>query len=201
MTQGFVCCLPFTCECCTSPHVNKLSRLKFINAQLLKTNIDVFIKKCSLTCSFGAAAVTLHKCFQCEYSRTSVAAMTMSLHWREAQVCGVKRPSHYCSKCWTFLNEVSYVYQDFELKKVHFWMVMCTLKECCMCNVNVKNIFLLISLLCVVCRYEYHWADGTNIKKPIKCSAPKYIDYLMTWVQDQLDDETLFPSKIGVLLL
>ncbi|NXS13074.1 MOB1A kinase, partial [Neodrepanis coruscans] len=35
------------------------------------------------------------------------------------------------------------------------------------------------------------------IKKPIKCSAPKYIDYLMTWVQDQLDDETLFPSKIG----
>lgn len=51
----------------------------------------------------------------------------------------------------------------------------------------------------VSCRYEYHWADGTNIKKPIKCSAPKYIDYLMTWVQDQLDDETLFPSKIGAL--
>lgn len=47
------------------------------------------------------------------------------------------------------------------------------------------------------CRYEYHWADGQTIKKPIKCSAPKYIDYLMTWVQDQLDDETLFPSKIG----
>uniref|UniRef100_A0AAZ3QZP0 MOB kinase activator 1B n=1 Tax=Oncorhynchus tshawytscha TaxID=74940 RepID=A0AAZ3QZP0_ONCTS len=49
-------------------------------------------------------------------------------------------------------------------------------------------------------KYEYHWADGTNIKKPIKCSAPKYIDYLMTWVQDQLDDETLFPSKIGMSL-
>lgn len=47
-------------------------------------------------------------------------------------------------------------------------------------------------------KYEYHWADGLTVKKPIKCSAPKYIDYLMTWVQDQLDDETLFPSKIGV---
>jgi MOB kinase activator 1 len=46
-------------------------------------------------------------------------------------------------------------------------------------------------------RYEYLWADGNTIKKPIKCSAPKYIDYLMTWVQDQLDDEALFPSKIG----
>lgn len=55
-------------------------------------------------------------------------------------------------------------------------------------------------LIITSCRYEYHWADGTNIKKPIKCSAPKYIDYLMTWVQDQLDDETLFPSKIGEFL-
>ena len=46
-------------------------------------------------------------------------------------------------------------------------------------------------------RFEYHWADGTSVKKPIKCSAPKYIDYLMTWVQDQLDNESIFPSKIG----
>lgn len=47
-------------------------------------------------------------------------------------------------------------------------------------------------------KYEYHWADGTTVKKPIKCSAPKYIDYLMSWVQCQLDDEALFPSRIGV---
>jgi MOB kinase activator 1 len=46
-------------------------------------------------------------------------------------------------------------------------------------------------------KFEYHWADGTSVKKPIKCSAPKYIDYLMTWVQEQLDDENIFPSKIG----
>lgn len=59
----------------------------------------------------------------------------------------------------------------------------------------------ILSLKLFLSRYEYHWADGTNIKKPIKCSAPKYIDYLMTWVQDQLDDETLFPSKIGELML
>lgn len=47
-------------------------------------------------------------------------------------------------------------------------------------------------------KYEYHWADGATFKKPIKCSAPRYIDYLMTWIQDQLDDEAIFPSKIGV---
>ncbi|EGD76524.1 MOB1 protein [Salpingoeca rosetta] len=47
-------------------------------------------------------------------------------------------------------------------------------------------------------KYEYLWADRTTVKKPIQCSAPEYIDYLMTWVQSQLDDESLFPSKVGV---
>jgi MOB kinase activator 1 len=26
----------------------------------------------------------------------------------------------------------------------------------------------------------------------------RYVDYLMTWIQVQLDDQELFPSKIGV---
>ena len=47
-------------------------------------------------------------------------------------------------------------------------------------------------------KYEYLWADGTNIKKPIKCSAPEYMDYLMTWVQNILDDENIFPSRLDV---
>merc|ERR1712124_51983 len=46
-------------------------------------------------------------------------------------------------------------------------------------------------------KYEYRWADGKVIKKPIELSAPQYVDHLMTWIQDQLDDETLFPSKVG----
>jgi MOB kinase activator 1 len=47
-------------------------------------------------------------------------------------------------------------------------------------------------------KYEYHWCDGVQFKKPVKLSAPEYVDYLMTWVQSQLDDESIFPSKIGV---
>eukprot|EP01121_Diplochlamys_sp_Union-15-3_P010365 TRINITY_DN2900_c0_g3_i1.p1 TRINITY_DN2900_c0_g3~~TRINITY_DN2900_c0_g3_i1.p1 ORF type:complete len:131 (-),score=15.30 TRINITY_DN2900_c0_g3_i1:42-434(-) len=47
-------------------------------------------------------------------------------------------------------------------------------------------------------RYEYLWADGVTIKKPINCSAPEYVDYLMTWVQSQLDDENVFPSRVDV---
>ena len=47
-------------------------------------------------------------------------------------------------------------------------------------------------------KFEYLWADGVTIKKPIKVSAPEYVDYLMTWVQTQLDDESIFPSRVGV---
>lgn len=46
-------------------------------------------------------------------------------------------------------------------------------------------------------RYEYRWADGVQIKKPIEVSAPKYVEYLMDWIESQLDDESLFPQKLG----
>jgi len=45
---------------------------------------------------------------------------------------------------------------------------------------------------------EYCWADGDQIKTPIKVSAPQYMDYLFAWVQRSLDDETLFPTAPGV---
>lgn len=51
----------------------------------------------------------------------------------------------------------------------------------------------------IVRRYEYLWADGERIKKPIKCSAPEYVDHLMTWVQRKLDNEAIFPSRVGEL--
>ncbi|KAK1547902.1 hypothetical protein Q3G72_004513 [Acer saccharum] len=46
-------------------------------------------------------------------------------------------------------------------------------------------------------KYEYRWADGVQIKKPIEVSAPKYIEYLMDWIESQLDDESIFLQKLG----
>ncbi|KAF6146249.1 hypothetical protein GIB67_011721, partial [Kingdonia uniflora] len=40
--------------------------------------------------------------------------------------------------------------------------------------------------------YEYRWADGVLIKKPIEVYAPKYMEYLMDWIESQLDDEYTF---------
>lgn len=68
-------------------------------------------------------------------------------------------------------------------------------------------------------RFEYHWQDGDKYKKPTRLSAPgmcicclqsivrwlnmthifstEYVEALMDWVQKQLEDETIFPSKMG----
>ncbi len=45
--------------------------------------------------------------------------------------------------------------------------------------------------------YEYYWMDGIKFKKPHKCSAPEYVDHLMTWVEGQLNDESIFPLQLG----
>ena len=53
-------------------------------------------------------------------------------------------------------------------------------------------------VMCAGPKYEYMWADGVQIRKPIAVSAPRYVDYLMTWVQNLLDDEKVFPTELGV---
>ena len=45
--------------------------------------------------------------------------------------------------------------------------------------------------------YEYLWADGIKVKKPIKVSAPEYIELLMSWVESNLNDENIFPLQLG----
>ncbi|CCE62805.1 hypothetical protein TPHA_0D01650 [Tetrapisispora phaffii CBS 4417] len=42
--------------------------------------------------------------------------------------------------------------------------------------------------------YEYLWSFQKD-QPPVSVSAPKYVEVLMKWCQDQFDDETFFPSK------
>ncbi|WAR01833.1 MOB3B-like protein, partial [Mya arenaria] len=46
-------------------------------------------------------------------------------------------------------------------------------------------------------RYEYHWCDGVHYKKPTALPAPQYITLLMEWVESQINDENIFPVKVG----
>jgi MOB kinase activator 1 len=45
--------------------------------------------------------------------------------------------------------------------------------------------------------YTYLWRDGVTVKKATECSAPQYVDYLMSWVEAQLNDEEFFPLQPG----
>jgi len=47
-------------------------------------------------------------------------------------------------------------------------------------------------------KFEYLWADGREYKTPCKVAAPKYVELLFAWVQQQLDDEKIFPIAPGV---
>ncbi|KAF7489985.1 MOB kinase activator-like 3 [Sarcoptes scabiei] len=44
-------------------------------------------------------------------------------------------------------------------------------------------------------KYEYLWADGVNYKKPVSLPANKYISLLMDWIESQINNESLFPTK------
>jgi MOB kinase activator 1 len=42
---------------------------------------------------------------------------------------------------------------------------------------------------------DYTWIDSNH--RQVKLPAPTYIDYVVTWIQKTLDDETVFPTKAG----
>ena len=43
--------------------------------------------------------------------------------------------------------------------------------------------------------FEYLWADGIKIKTPIRCSSTEYVDYVMTWIEEQINNEQIFPTS------
>lgn len=58
----------------------------------------------------------------------------------------------------------------------------------------------LIYMLLKAYRFEYLWQDSESFKRPTKMPAPEYIEHLMAWVQGNIDNESMFPSRIGKLL-
>lgn len=39
--------------------------------------------------------------------------------------------------------------------------------------------------------FEYRWSDGTG--KAVQVSAPEYVDYVLSWIEAQVDDSAIFP--------
>ncbi|CAK8680762.1 MOB kinase activator 3A-like [Clavelina lepadiformis] len=46
-------------------------------------------------------------------------------------------------------------------------------------------------------KYEYRWQDNSKYKKPTILSAEDYIGELMQWIEQLINDEDIFPTKVG----
>lgn len=54
---------------------------------------------------------------------------------------------------------------------------------------------LFVLMVCVCVSRVYVWTDDHGRK--LKCSAPLYFDYAMSYIQELLTDEDVFPTKAG----
>lgn len=43
--------------------------------------------------------------------------------------------------------------------------------------------------------FEYYWADESGSAEPVKVSAPEYVENLLAWIAEQLNDPVLFPPE------
>ncbi|XP_054835605.1 MOB kinase activator 3C [Eublepharis macularius] len=47
-------------------------------------------------------------------------------------------------------------------------------------------------------KYEYRWQDDQRFKRPTKLPAPQYMSMLMDWIETLINNEDIFPTRIGV---
>jgi len=55
--------------------------------------------------------------------------------------------------------------------------------------------FEMLTFIVKSYRLNYTWINTD--RKHVQLPAPTYVDYVMTWVQNLLDDENTFPTKSG----
>ncbi|NXL95725.1 MOB3B kinase, partial [Alectura lathami] len=46
-------------------------------------------------------------------------------------------------------------------------------------------------------KYEYRWQDDVKYKKPTALPAPQYMNLLMDWIEVQINNEHIFPTRVG----
>lgn len=43
--------------------------------------------------------------------------------------------------------------------------------------------------------FEYRWSDGSSLKSPVYCSGPEYVEFVMNWVDKEINNGVLFPTS------
>ncbi|KAJ2607519.1 Maintenance of ploidy protein mob2 [Coemansia sp. RSA 1365] len=91
----------------------------------------------------------------------------------------VQQPKYTDLNEWLAIN----TFEFFNLVNLFYGVVtdFCTIGECPTMSAGPST--------------EYTWTDTQ--RKTIKLAAPQYIDYVLSQIQTTLDDERVFPTKIG----
>lgn len=101
--------------------------------------------------------------------------MILSLNFKYR--AAVKLPNGHDRNEWLAINTVDFYNQ---LNLIYGSITdLCTDESCPKMNAGSK--------------YEYLLWPEKNQSKPQKCSAPRYVDKLLEWIEACLDDETMFP--------
>lgn len=101
---------------------------------------------------------------------------------------------------WRSISDVTTVF-DFYTNLNEFYGVIsecCTQQSCPTMAAGQKCVFSYfqpVRLTMVSCSLNYTWINQD--RKSVHLAAPTYIDYVMTWIQNLLDDENVFPTKSG----
>jgi MOB kinase activator 1 len=96
------------------------------------------------------------------------------LAFRTGDIVGAVRLPHEEDECeWLAMNTVDF-YNDINMIYDSV-STFCTDETCPVMNAGPN--------------YEYLWADGVKVKRPIKVSAPEYVHLLMRWIETLLEDE------------
>jgi MOB kinase activator 1 len=45
--------------------------------------------------------------------------------------------------------------------------------------------------------FEYRWADNKS-RSPISCSGPQYVQYVIEWIDSEINNESIFPTSPSV---
>lgn len=45
--------------------------------------------------------------------------------------------------------------------------------------------------------FEYRWTGESRFKNPPPCSGPQYVEYVMAWVDTEINKDSLFPTSSG----
>ena len=65
--------------------------------------------------------------------------------------------------------------------------------------ISMRCILLNICIILRKARFEYLWQNMKTFKQLIKMSALEYVEHFIVWVQGNINNKTMFSSKIDEL--